>query len=324
MSYVGFILKAFALSPFVFFRYVPIVAILAFIVYGLFVTTDNPWVVGMILFLVGTVGTTFLFVNGMRAGLMVIRATTPPTAEGLLNVTIKMMFTHMILQLVLVIVLTAGMYWVATTFILSDAAAAAAGTLSSFYSATASFDSEAIELLLPQLQELIENPAPLREAAFVLTTGYYLMLGIGISLMGIPMSAFAANAVQYSPQNDLIFGIGRYFPHQYTVWVLASVVPVALYMRMAPPEIIAGVAESSSLTTLDIAFLVWAIYAPCVSYAAMALGYREIREKVKRWTEAERVPEINYEEERERVRSLRQARRSGASGTVLYDPRKKG
>lgn len=318
MSIPVFIIHALALSPQVFLRFLPALAALTVIVVGLFLSTDNPYVIGMLLLVLGTVGTSFLVLTGLRAGLMAVRATRAPTVELLMRYTIRLMISHLLVQLILygTLVMTAG--WVFYHFVLPDAAPQA---LTLFEALRADTPPDPATLPDPQVVA-----ASLRQplALFSLVIG--VIGAFCVALFGVPMAAMAANAVQYSPQHDLIFGIGRYFPHLFLLYLLAMAVPGAVYALYAPPTALVPEAMPQEISlgavgALAIGAALYSVFAPAIVFAGMGLAYKHVRHRVEHELMNERVPVIDRDAEREKLRDLRQVRKAERKLATVYDPK---
>lgn len=316
MSILGFTLRALALSPQVFLRYLPALVIYLLLVVGLFLSTDNPWVIGMILVIMGTYGASFLIVTGIRAGLMSARATTAPTVEGLMKVSGRLMVTHLLLQVILVASLTLLVAFIFYRLILPEMAPAAI----TMY--------EALRAEVPPPPETLPDPVLLAESLRLPMLLFNIAMGVigglCIGIFGVPMAAMAANAVQYSPQHDVIYGLGRYFPHQMFLYLVALALPSALFALYAPASTMLPEDFSfQALGVIAIGSAVYSVYAPAIVFAGMALSYKQVRSRVEAAVKAERVPDIDYDAERENLRSLRLERADERSVTTTYDPREK-
>ena len=318
MSFFGFILRALALTPIVFLRYLPVLAVYLLIFVGLWLSTDNPWVLGMVSFIMLTVGLTFVYITGMRGALMAIGATTAPTAEKLLEVTTRVMFAHLLPQLLLVFALTAGLYMAAGYVLFPAVLQDTPNIIVETVSVLGSDDTQELEAYAELMAGLEPSTIQLQTALSALC--FHLAVAFGLGIFGIPMAATAANAVQYSPGNDLIFGIGRFFPQQVIIYLLASALPnVALTLTMPTEMFMSGV-DPLAPNLWTIGFAIVLFVSPCASFAAMALGYDVIRARLARARQAERVPELDYEAERDKLKSLRQVRTEERSRNTVYDP----
>ncbi|MEM8656533.1 MAG: hypothetical protein AAGF22_00440 [Pseudomonadota bacterium] len=321
MSFFAFILRAYALSPSVFLRYLPALVIYMILVGAVVASTDNIWVIGLLGFLLSTFGVAFLVVAGIRGALMAGRLTSAPTAEGYMQVVPRLLFAHLLTQFLLAIILGAGVYVLVTTFFLPPEAREIVTALRGLYSASGEADPA---ILAEELAVLENNPELFATTLLALNVGMYLVFGICIGIFGVPMAALSANAVQYSPGNDLIYGITRYFPHQVVLYMLGTAAPVLAFNWYMPPEkiteLVIGSTDPLAASMPIIAFGVYILYAPCISYAGMALGYAGVRENMARSRESERRPEVDYEAERENLRALRQTRKSAGTGATVYDP----
>ncbi|NNU79705.1 hypothetical protein HMH01_04545 [Halovulum dunhuangense] len=320
MSIPAFILRALLISPIVFARYLPILLIFVLVVVGLFLATSNIWVIGMIVLILSTMGTSFLILNGIRAGLMTIRATTAPTAGGLLRATGRMLMTHLLVQLIMSIVLGAIVYYVAFTVVIPAAVPGAENVIRPFIAALVTFDSGAMAELMPQMEQIAVEADRLVVPGIVINV---MMASIGalcVAIFGVPMAALAATAVHYAPEHDLIYGMGRYGVHQFLLYMLAVALPGALWILMAPGLALGFEGEPSLVLAGAVAL--WSIYAPCISYGGMAIAYEGVRNRLAAERRAMSVPDIDYEAEREQVRNLRQTRNPGADVHRVYDPRR--
>ncbi|MEM8871894.1 MAG: hypothetical protein AAGE38_15940 [Pseudomonadota bacterium] len=324
MSFLAFILRAYALSPFVFLRYLPALAIYIILYAGVVLSTDNIWVIGMLAFLLSTFGVAFLVVAGIRGALMSARLTTAPTAEGYVHVVPRLLFMHLLTQFILAIVLGALAYFALMGLVLSPEAGDVIAALRTVQGA-AGVETAAGRDELEAAALYLEGNADLVSSTFMaFNWALYVIFGICVGIFGVPMAALSANAVQYSPGNDMIYGITRYFPHQFVLYLLATALPVMLVTSFFQADTMAaltsGGTDLATTSGLLIAFGLYMLYAPCISFAGMAIGYEKVRDELTRSREAERKPEIDYEAEREHLRMLRQGRKSEASGATLYDP----
>ena len=323
MSIPVFILRAFWITPQVMLRFLPVLIAYVMISVGLFFTTDNPWVIGLILFMLGTLGYAFLVVQGLRAALQALKLTSAPTASGLLRSSGRMLFVFFLLQLLMLLlfggILLALFYYVIFPAIdpalvdylhlLVEIETSSPGTLG----------PEGALQQAEQVQAMLD--AQTSTGIMLLNFSMYLLLGFVMALFGVPMAAVAANAVQYSPNHDLIYGLGRYMPHQVLLYMLLVALPSALFGHL-PMEMLLTMAEPNlaTLATLGGVVLLYGLFAMCLPWSGMALAYGQVREKVKRERQAEVRPEIDYEAARADLRSLRQTRTSERSGTTMYDP----
>lgn len=317
MFHFGLILRALALTPIVFLRYLPVLAMYLLIFVGLWLSTDNRWVLNILSFLMLTIGLTFVWLTGMRAALMAIRATTAPTAEKLLQSTLRMMFAHMLPQLLIIFALTAAFYMLAERMLFPPMLQDMPNIILETIGALRSDDAQDLEAYATLMASL--DPAAIRLQAALSALCFHLAVALALGIFGVPMTATAANAVQYSPGNDLIFGIGRFFPHQVIVYLLATALPVVALAMTMPAEMFtgAGLFEPNAWT---VGFAVVLFVSPCASFAAMALGYDAIRARLARMRQAEKVPELDYAAERENLKALRRVRAVEQAHATTYDP----
>ena len=304
MSHIKFIAQSISLSVPLFIRFVPVLIVFAIFSVGLFAATDQELVHYITVFFLGTVGWSYLYLIGLRAGLSALRETTPANLDGIINNTAKLMFIHMLTQALIIAVVSGLAYFL---FLKGPIEFAAAMAQASDGAASA------------QLPLLEAHHGPVM-IVYVIT----FLTGITCtSLFGIPMASTAANAAEYSPKNDLIFGFGAYFLPQFVLSLIAVFLPMLVYFFFAP-SLMAWI-EGGTLGSLAIgvsALVLFSFYASwCIPMAGMALGYKQCREDVREARKAEVTPVYNVEEERENLRSLRAQRQSGSSGTKAYDPK---
>lgn len=303
-------------------RFLPVLIAYVMISVGLFFTTDNPWVIGMILFLLGTFGYAFTVVQGLRAALQALKLTSAPTVGGLMNATARMLFVFFLLQLLMLFlfggILLALFYYVIFPAIDPE--------MVTFLRMMFEMDTFGATALSPDgspqnsEQMLAALEAQGSPAFMLLNFSMYLLLGIVMAIFGVPMAAVSANAVQYSPNHDLIYGMARYVPHQVLLYMLLVAAPAALFGHL-PMEML--LTMEPNLTTLGIIAgfgALYGLFAMCLPWSGMALAYGKVRERVQRERQAEQAPEIDYEAARADLRSLRQNRTSERSGATMYDP----
>ncbi|MEM8789335.1 MAG: hypothetical protein AAGE76_13840 [Pseudomonadota bacterium] len=318
MNGLVLILRAISISPMVFLRYLPVLVIYILLAVGIFYSTSNLIVWGMLFFLMSTIGTTFLFLTGVRAALMVVGATTSPTVEGLTRVTVRSLFLHMLPQFILVILLSAIWGIVHRSVVLPMALPGAADVFGAYTAmASAFFSAESQETFGVALAAT--DPMQLQLAAALFVFGALLIVGFSIGIFGVPMAALAANAVQYSPGNDPIYGIGKYLLPQMVLYLMTTAAPTVLFAMTAPVAVLVGGVDAG-LTISAVLLVVFVAYAPCISYAGMALGYDAVRRQIQAELRAQRAPIVDMEQERETLKELRQMRKKEASGTKMYDP----
>ncbi len=313
MSIFAFIPQAFALSLQVFLRYLPILAMYILFWVALFLTTSNPWVIGLIGFILGTYGTAFLFVTGIRAGLMSLKATTAPTASGLLDTTTRVLFFHCLLQLLVGIVLMA-IVMSAIYFVLFPILAPEAHAWVELVR-----NAEDPNLIAPMSDAIADQ---MRLPFMIASIAYTFVIGALLGIFGVPMAAVSANAVQHSPQNDMIFGMGQYFFSQMLLYVIAQAIPLVILALFAPASMLFPTdAALETVGLLIICIGLYGLYSPAISWAGMALGYKLHRDEIARQRKAEAMPEIDYEAERNNLRTLRAQRAVESAGATMYDPR---
>ena len=321
MGFFEFITRALALSPFVFLRYLPALITFGLILVGIILSTDNIWVIGLVGFIMGTFGTAFLVVWGIRGGLGAIGATAAGTADGYMSVVPRTLFVHLLLQLIFAVAISAVAYFVVSTFVLPVVAPGVVENYWAVLTALQSGEQSQIDGIAPLIAGFEADPGPLRLTLAILNGGLYLVFGICVGVFGVPMAALSANAVQYSPQNDMIFGLARYFPHQFTLYLIAFALPVTLIALFGPiglqfDAFTGGLSQPILAGVLGVYFL----FAPCISYAGMALGYQQVREKVADERRAQSTPVIDRDAERKNLASLRKVRTEGRTGAKVYDP----
>ncbi len=315
MSIPVFVLRALWITPQVMLRFLPVLAVYVLISVGLFFATENPYVIGLTMFLLGTFGYAFLVVQGLRAALQALKLTDAPTASGLMAASARMLFVYFLLQLLLLLLFGAIIGAIFYYIVIPVMDPAAAETLRMMVEGrTVGANGPPASFVLSQLQ------AQGSTAIILLNFAFTLLLGVIMAVFGVPMAAISANAVQYSPNHDLIYGLGRYVPHQVLLYLLLVALPSA-FLGHLPAQII--MTAEPSLTTLGVVAaiaLVYSLFAVCLPWTGMALAYGQVRDKVRRERQAEKVPEIDFEAARADLRSLRQGRTAERSGTKMYDP----
>ncbi|MSU88540.1 hypothetical protein GE300_02765 [Rhodobacteraceae bacterium 2CG4] len=315
MSIPAFMLRAFWITPQVMLRFLPVLVCYILISVGLFFATDNPWVIGLILFLLGTFGYAFVVVQGLRAALQALKLTAAPTASGLMTATARMLFVYFLLQLLLLLLFGSIIGAVFYFIVIPAMDPAAAEVLRALVEArSAGAGAPPASFVLNQLQ------AEGSTAIMLLNLAFTLLLGVVMAVFGAPMAAIAANAVQYSPNHDLIYGLGRYVPHQVLLYLLLVALPSAFFGHLPAKMMLTMEPSWTSMGALAAIVLVYSLFAVCLPWSGMALAYGEVREKIRRQRQAEKMPEIDYEAARADLRSLRQTRTADRSGTTLYDP----
>lgn len=304
MSFIGFIAKSFALSIPTFIRLAPVLLVFSLLTVGVFAASEDPLVHKIAAFILGTLGWSFLYLMGLRAGLNALKVTSPAHLDGVINNTAKLTFIHMLVQLLLILVVTGMVYVLITRVMLSPDIAA----------------RWAVE------GSLFNDPGLIDEMRGPLTIVYMVALIAGItctSLFGIPMAATAANAAEYSPKNDLIFGFGSFFFPQFVLSAIAVFLPGMLLSFFGAP--LAGWFASGSFGSLAIGLIVlisvFVLISWCIPMSGMALGYKLTRERVVEERDSRSTPVFDHQEERENLKSLRAQRQKGAKGTSVYNPK---
>lgn len=324
MSFFSFVLRAYALSPFVFLRYLPALITFSLILVGIILSTNNIWVIGLVCFIMGTFGAAFMVLNGIRAGLGTIGATEAGTAEGYMHVIPRLLFAHLLLQFIFAMMIAGIAYLIIDATLLSTVAPGVFAEYREVFGAYQSGKASAIANVEPLIAGFEADPGPFRLVALVINGGLYVIFAICVGVFGVPMAALSANAVQYTPRNDLIYGLGRYFPHQFVLYLLAMALPVVLITLLLPVryqfDMLVGGTGSGVSPVVSIVIGIYFLYAPCISYAGMAIGYERVRGRVMQARQAESRPQYDMVAERENLSSLRKQRTAGRSGANVYDP----
>jgi len=317
MSIPVFILRSLKLSVPVFLRFLPFLVLSVLTVVGLFLSTQNIIVLAMILFILLTYGLSLLMVITIRGGLVVLGATTPPTAEGLLIAALRMLIFHILLPVLIgiffVILISVAFYFVIQTVNGPEVVAELRAVLSER-------DPAARVAALPETLELFER---IWGVVLAYTISFYLVGALIIGLIGVPMAAVSANAVRQSPKHDLLYGAGHNLPHQMVLNLLVVALPQITLSVLRPEYYLGGGAaltENDLILALGIVF--WTIYGQCITAAGMALSYDDLRSR-KAQARAEAVrPIVDTATEQQSLRSLRQERTPDANRAAVYDPRR--
>ena len=314
MSIFAFIWHTLLITPQVMIRYLPYLLIYGLIVVGIQQSTENVYVIGIVMFLMNTYGIALLFTLGIRGALIAVRATQPAVAGGILNATTRILFFHMLLQLLLLVI------WVAVLYALF------AFVLGPNMAPTAMGEFDLMGILAEQGRNFSgfsdAAVAEMRTVTMIIGALYVIGLGGIIAIFGVPMAAVAANAVQHSPKNDMIFGMGRFWLSQAVVYWMFNLPPVLFLATVSPDQLLylAGL-SAPTMTAVAIAAYVFMVFAGCASYSAMAIGYELLKTELAVERRAQAVPDLDYDAERETLKSLRAKRTAERSGAALYDPR---
>ena len=313
MAIFAFIWHTILITPQVLIRFIPYLLVYGLLAVGIMQSTENIYVIAIVMFVLNTYGIAMLFLLGIRAGLVAVKATTPAVAGGMLNSATRILFFHMLLQLVLVVILLALIY---ALFIFVLGPSMAPDAMREFeLLATLTEQDRGFSGFTADAMAQLTLPATIAGGLYVIGLG-----GI-IAVFGIPMAAVAANAVHHSPKNDMIMGMGRYWLPQAMIYWLFNLPPFLLLMNISPDQLLFLANFSApQLTGMVIGIYVFQVFATCASYSAMAIGYALLKDETARIRAAESRPEFDYEAERENLKSLRAQRTSGRSGASVYDP----
>ena len=334
MSFVGFVLRQLYFTPQVMLRVLPIVFLYGFSLVAIVLSTNNIIVIWMLSFMVGTFGTAFLYVSGLRAGLQAMRLTTAPSVDGLMWATTLMLFFYCVVHLILLISVSAVIFAIAV-FVVSPELGP---WLMLFY---AEQSQSGVQSGLPSVTGAdgaasLAPPPNIILSIGILNFLMYCVLGTVMAFFGAPMAATAANAVDHSPKNDMIFGFGRYVPQQLASFMLFVALPTAAFSTLSQtvmPELIVGWAADSTADggaigagdvvpwiLAGVLFLIYVLFSMCLPWSGMALAYGLVQDELREERKRERVPVIDYDAEREVVRNLRRDRANTAAITKTYDP----
>ena len=98
--------------------------------------------------------------------------------------------------------------------------------------------------------------------------------------------------------------------------------PLVILALFAPASMLFPTdAALETVGLLIICIGLYGLYSPAISWAGMALGYKLHRDEIARQRKAEAMPEIDYEAERNNLRTLRAQRAVESAGATMYDPR---
>ncbi|QHQ33790.1 hypothetical protein [Algicella marina] len=326
MSLFAFIGRGLVLAIWIALRLLPVAALVLAIFLAMIFATQNYYVVVMVSFAFGVFGTTFLYLNGIRAGLMARKVTSPPTANGLMMGTIKLLFVHFLAQLLVLILLYALLTTVFQYLLLPAMVPGWNEQVADIFGSDSAVGFLAtLGLLGDPFSDVFGANAMIAPGLifYVLAT---LLSGICVAIFGVPMAGVGANAVQRGPNHDLVFGLGNSFLSILALYFVGVTLPSAAMMA-AYPMWLGMLSESAGNLTFFIAALVAicaaSYYMYCIPFAAMALAYEQATENRRREIKLEQAPissPEDFQEHQASVRSLRQQRQSGSAARSVYVP----
>lgn len=238
-------------------------------------------------------GLVFLYLSAIRAGLVAMDATGPPTIKKLANSTIRLFrFCIMINNLLLTILGIGG----SILFIQRFAPEVALSFREDF-----SFDS---------FEELFESLALFWNIPIGIAPIWAFAVALSVGVIGTPSGAMAATAAEKGPTHDLIWGVMRQYVPLFMLTLLV-LLPLAIFLviwaggPLVPLAFFAN--HSANFYIMIVAYILWA--GSAIS-AGMALAYIRTIEDIER----ERIDRQNalagVPLEQEELRALRLARQS--------------
>jgi hypothetical protein len=304
MDLLRFISRSVALAPFVAVRLL-VVAIFAGVVAGfvIFAATFNIWALGLVVVVFSLAGSPFLVVQGLRAGLVSLRATEAPTLDGTIRATWK---TFLYLLIMVLLILIAMIPLGLALSMVGPGLGAFAGL------------SSPSPVLTPGLM------------AILLPVCTYLAAATSLvwALVALPMTGIAANAVQKPPGHDFIWGMTRKFPQLFVTSFLFYglpnfVLPILILDRLPATE--AAIADpQAALSGLPelLAMMFLIVFGGFVQYASAAVAYVDLREEQEQARIAAQVVVFDRDAERDSLKDLRNHRMNMASGKErsVYSP----
>ena len=324
MSFLGVIFSSFYYGFWVMLRTLPVLILTLIALSAPIFAIQHIAVVYTVIFIGLTIGLAYIFVTMLRAGLASMRATDTPTFDGLVKATLRMFFVFFIVQFIFFVTLQGAVVAYYFYVLLPSAVPEAWNA----------FDPEAYGLpqwgwlklvLFLTTDEFFFRPP---EVVFLGTVFTLLTAVIGAiiaGLFGVPMAAASANAVQHSPQNDLIFGFGSHF---FSIAILqlicGGLAALVGQSQQLQTLLLDPSRPAASIALITVAVLFAYFYLMSVPIAAMALGYKRHRQAIADARAAEISPIFDPEEHKEEVKNLRRARQSAASGTAVYVPKRQG
>lgn len=305
MLFFEFMSRSFAISFSVLIRFLPILILYVMLVVGIILSTDNIYVYYLLGFIASTVGTTFLYVMGLRAGLSAIGETTSAHVDGLVSSTMKLMVVHFLIQALVILVL-AAFIWIGLVFMFAPEAPTAINP----------------ETGKPLGWFVSTHLEAVPSVVTIFAVSVTIIASAVTSFFGVPMAATAANAAEYSPKNDLIFGLGSFFVPQFILALIMVVLPVFVFSVLGN-IFTTNIADASVGAQIIAASFVGIlmVYFYCIPLGGMAIAYGEARKLATQARKSVHRPQVNVEEQREDLRSLRQNRQNNRKTAPNYDPK---
>ncbi|MEM9428883.1 MAG: hypothetical protein AAGA32_05235 [Pseudomonadota bacterium] len=328
MALPHFIVASCVTGIWVAFRVLPVLIMMALALSVPIMAVPNPWVVGAAIVIGSTFGFAFFVITGIRAGLASLRLTETPTFDGLVAATVRFVFVYGLLTVIITLAgsMVVQLYLTHSLLpsLIPDAWAAAQ---------TAEVPEEGSAFVSPFHRFLLGGSADVEIADAIALTATALLIGgaaawaLPTALLGVPMAATAANAVQKSPQHDLIFGFGSSFPGIFLFSFLVGVAPFTMAMLASTFTGVDAWNADGATSEATAELATWAgigvaifYYVQCVQFAAMAHGYRLCRASIAERKAAEVRPVFDPTAHVETVRNLRRARQREAGGSAVYIP----
>jgi len=287
------LLNSLILMPTVFVRTLPVAALTALVYFGLIENTPNPLWKLVFVALLTTPCIAVVRMAALRAALVAIDRTTPPTVDHLTKAQMRLAYMNL---LPINIVQTLA-FVIVTSLFSPDISKALMGVATEFgkTGTTTQLDALAIEF------------RTIAQAAGWL---FSVIAAVGFGAMGAAMAATAANAAEKKPRHDIVFGVFYnfwrltvlYFVAQFlngVVVVLLTVFMLAV-LQIGEGNLILFVAPVAITVYISLHFATTAAGA-ALSYGQLLDENAEIREFVQRNLAG---PETSAES----LRELRRAR----------------
>jgi len=289
------LLDSVRLMPSVFMRTLPVAVLTALIYFGLIENTPNPLWKLVFVCLLTTPCIAIVRMAALRAALVTVGRTTPPTIDHLTKAQMRLAYMNLlpinIVQTVAFVVVTALL---------------AVGLDTAVMDVATEFATTGVA---PDLTGLSEELRRVAQAAGWL---FSIIAALGFGAMGTAMAATAANAAEKKPRHDITFGVG------YNFWKLT----VLYYIAQALNAVLVVLLSIFVLAALQIGdgnLTVYAAPAALTAYislhfsttaAGAALSYSQLLDEEAEIRAFVRQNLAGPEASREDLRALRRARQT--------------
>lgn len=285
-----------ALMPTVFLRTLPVAILTALVYFGLIQNTSEPLWKLVFIALLTTPCIAIVRMAALRAALVAVDRTTPPTIDHLTKAQMRLAYVNLlpinIVQMLAMFIVTA---------LLSVEITGSAKTIAVQFIGNGT---------VGELDEIIAEFSTIATAAGWL---FSFIAAAGFGAMGTAMAGTAANAAEKKPRHDIVFGVGYNFWRLTVLYYIAQalngvvVVILAILMmaifQVGQTDLAIYVAPAAVTIYISLHFATTAAGA-ALSYGALLDEQAEIREFVQRNLSG---PETSNQD----LRELRRSRQRG-------------